>query len=154
MSEVLKRKQGISEMEFYRNADNLRTELSAFLMREKVVPSKWRHLITDRALDHIEDMMEYMHDANDIFPFDPDELKERKRLQQCCISCCHKIGEVMQNAIRNVWWETLHATNDKGEPTVKRLNLEFHLSEISRMLEFEETLLNGWKKSSRLMKKH
>ena len=43
MSNVLSRFRSISEMEFYKNAVELRCALSGFVMQEKYIPKKWRH---------------------------------------------------------------------------------------------------------------
>jgi len=127
MSNVLFRMQGISEMEFYRNAVKLRTVMSAFLMRDKVVPKKWRYQITNKALDHVSCMIECMHLANRIYPYTPAEVERRRALQDRCLEYCDLIGEVMQNGIDNVWWQKLHAVNAEGEPTQERIKLENHL---------------------------
>ena len=154
MSNVLARQRGISDMEFYHTADDLRTELSALLMRDNVIPKKWRHVITYRALNILQDLFDCMHEANRIYPYTPEEVTERKRLQQKCISCLDGIYEVMQNAMRNVWWQKLHAVNkETGQPTKERLLLEKHITDIGNLLDREEMLLVGWKRSTKLLKR-
>ena len=153
MSNVLKRFQGISEMEFYHVADDLRTELSSLLYRDKVVPKKYRVNVTYRALDTINRIMSTMHRANRIYPYTPEEVERRKALQQECIDGLDDIYETLQYAIRNVWWQKLHAVNkDTGEPTKERLLLEKHLTDILNLLDREDGLLKGWKRSTKLLK--
>lgn len=153
MSNVLARKRGISEMEFYKNANEIRTQVSALLMRDKIIPKKWRHNITYRALDIIEDMMEYMHEANRIFPYTDAEADERKRIQSLCIKCNDDLWELFQGAMQNVWWQKLHSTNQEGNPTKERLALEYHLDEIGRLIDREEQLLIGWRRSTKVLKR-
>ena len=153
MSNVLKRMQGISEMEFYHVADDLRTELSSLLYRDKIVPKKYRVNVTYRALDTVNHMMGLMHRANRIYPYTPEEVTKRKDLQQECIDCLDDIYETLQYAIRNVWWQKLHAVNkDTGEPTIERQHLEKHLTDIGALLDREDALLKGWKRSTKLLK--
>lgn len=45
MSNVLSRFRSISEMEFYKNATELRCALSGFVMQEKYIPKKWRPIL-------------------------------------------------------------------------------------------------------------
>jgi hypothetical protein len=153
MSNVLKRFQGISEMEFYHTADDLRTELSSLLYRDKVVPKKYRYNVTYAAVDAVNRMMRLMHRANRKSLYDPEEVKERRDLQQECIECLDEICEIIQYAIRNVWWQKLHAVNkETGEPTQERLLLEKHLTDIGDLIDREDRLLKGWKRSTRLLK--
>lgn len=153
MSNVLARKRGISEMEFYGTAENIRTELSSLLFRDKALPKKYRASVTYPALAAVNRMMALMHKANRIYPYTPEEVAERKRLQQECIDCLDEVYEILQFAIRNVWWQKLHAANPKtGEPTIERQHLEYHLTVIGDLLDREERLLTGWKRSTKLLK--
>ena len=74
MSNVLARKRGISEMEFYGTAENLRNELSSLLFRDKAVPKKYRANVTYPALASVNKMMTLMHKANRIFPYTPEQV--------------------------------------------------------------------------------
>lgn len=153
MSNVLARKRGISEMEFYHTADDLRTELHSLLYRDKIVPKKCRHSVTYAALDAVNDMILLMHRANRKSLYIPKEVDERRELQQQCLDKIDDIYEILQYAIRNVWWQKLHAVNrETGEPTKERLLLEKHLTDIGNLLEREERLLIGWKRSTKLLK--
>ena len=152
MSNVLARKQGISEMEFYRTADDLRTELHSLLYRDKVVPKKYRHSVTYAVMDTIKDLMLTMRLANRKSLYDPVEVEERRKLQAHCIDDLDAIYEIMQYAVRNVWWQKLHAVNSQtGEPTKERLLLEKHLTDIGNLIDREERLLTGWKRSTKLL---
>lgn len=153
MSNVLARQRGISEMEFYHTADDLRTELHSLLYRDKVVPKKYRHSVTYAAMDAVKDMMSLMHRANRKSLYDPDEVAERRKLQQECIDRLDDIYEVMQYAMRNVWRQKLHAVDQEtGEPTKERLLLEKHLTDIGNLIDREDRLLKGWKRSTKLLK--
>ena len=149
MSNVLARFRGISEMEFYKVADDLRTELSTFLMNDKNVPKKWRAVISYPIIDLVQLMFDCMTDANSIYPYTPELVEERKRLQQMRIRCCDKIFERLQHAMRVVWWDRLH----RDETSPERRRLEYHLDKIGDMLEREEKLLNGWRNSTKLLRR-
>ena len=148
MSNVLARLQGVSDMEFYRVALDLNTELSAFLMSEKNVPKKWRAVYTYPILALMESLFDYIEDANAIWPNTDDLVAERKRLQKECINCVTKIYGKLQRSMRVVWWQKLHM--DESSP--ERCRIEYHMTAIGEMLNREEALLTGWRKSTRLIK--
>ena len=77
LSNVLARLQGVSDMEFYRVALDLNTELSAFLMSEKNVPKKWRAVYTYPILALMESLFDYIEDANAIWPNTDDLVAEK-----------------------------------------------------------------------------
>ncbi len=139
-------------MAFYSTAEDLRTELSSLLFRDKIVPKKYRASVAYAALDAVNHMMALMHKANRIYPHAAEDVEKRRDLQQECIDCLDTVYEILQYAIRNVWWQKLHAVNQKtGEPTIERQHLEFHLTVIGELIDKEERLLTGWKRSTKLV---
>ena len=151
MSNVLVRYRGISEMAFYQNAQELRKELSNLLMRDKVVPKKWRHNVTYPALDYMRDMMALMHKANTIYTNSPELVAQRKAVQGLCIEQCDNLWELLQGAMQTCWWQKLHAVNKEGQPTQERLALEKHLDDIGNLLDYEVRLLQGWQRKTKLL---
>lgn len=149
MSNVLARNRGITEMEFYRVADDLRAEISVFLMSDKNIPKKWRSIFTYPILNMIQDMFDCIVEANDTYPYTDAEVEERKRLQKCCIEYCEKVFERLQYAMRVIWWDTLQ----RDENNTERRRLEYHLIKIGEMLDREEALLKGWRKSTKLLQR-
>lgn len=139
--------RGVSEMEFYRVAVDLNTELSSFLMSEKNVPKKWRSVYVYPVLSMMDSLFDCMEDANAIWPYPDEAVDERKRLQKCCINYVIKIYGKLQRAMRVVWWQKLHM--DESSP--ERLRIEFHLTKIGDLLDREEALLTGWRKSTKLL---
>lgn len=149
MSNVFAREQGISDMEFYRVADKLRTEISVFLMNDKNVPKKWRSVITYPIINLTQAMLDCIIDANAIYPYSNELVERRKALQQLCINYCEKIFERFQYVMNTVMCERLH----RDENNTERRRLEYHLDEIGALLEKEERLLHGWKNSTKLMRR-
>lgn len=136
-------------MEFYKVADKLRTEMSQFLMNDKNIPKKWRSVITYPVLNIVQAMFDCMVDANDIYPYTPEQVVERKELQQVCIRCCDRIFERFQYTMNVVLNERLH----QDETSKERRRLEYHLDIIGDLLEREERLLKGWKNSTKLLRR-
>ena len=66
MSNVLSRFRSISEMEFYKNATELRCALSGFVMQEKYIPKKWRPIFAYPTVNLLNTMMEHIIAANGI----------------------------------------------------------------------------------------
>ena len=69
MSNVLSRFRSISEMEFYKNATELRCALSGFVMQEKYIPKKWRPILAYPTVNLLNTMMEHIIAANGIYPY-------------------------------------------------------------------------------------
>ena len=148
MSNVLARFRGISDMEFYANAEKLYGELSRFLMNDNYVPKKWRTVHAYPIIAMTDSLFDLMEDANGIYPVTEDEVAERKRIQKQCINTCEKIYGRLQRVMLVVWWDTLH----RAEEDAERQKLEKHLTEIGDMLDKEVTLLKGWRRSTKLLK--
>ena len=150
MSNVLARFRGISDMEFYANAETLYKELSRFLMNDNYIPKKWRTTHAYPIIALMDTLFDTMEDANAIYPTSEDEVKVRKELQRECVLCCEKIYGRLQRAILVIWWDTLH--RDEDDPG--RQKLETHLTEIGNILDQEIKLLKGWRKSTHLLTKN
>lgn len=134
-------------MEFYKVADDLRAEISHFLMSEKNVPKKWRSVITYPMLNMMQDLFDCMTEANCIYPYTEEEVEHRKSLQKKCITYCEKLYERMQYAMRVIWWDRLH----QNEESTERRRLEYHIGIIGDLLDKEEILLKGWHKNTKLL---
>lgn len=75
MSNVLERHRGISEMEFYVTAINIRHELTTFLMHEKNVPKRWRSVYTYPVINLSQAQIDLIIKANDVFAFKPEQVE-------------------------------------------------------------------------------
>lgn len=80
MSNVLERHRGISEMEFYVTAINIRHELTTFLMHEKNVPKRWRSVYTYPVINLSQAQIDLIIKANDVFAFKPEQVESIVRL--------------------------------------------------------------------------
>lgn len=141
MSNVLARKRGISEMEFYNNAREIRAELTRLLMNEKIVPKRWRPVFTYPTIDLIKQLFSCMVQANGIYPYKPEQVEERKRLQQYCIGYCEDIFDQLQYMIETLNYQEINTENQ----------LHKRIEYVCNLLEREEILLAGWKKSTKLL---
>ena len=136
-------------MEFYRNAVDLRHEMSLFLRNEKNVPKKWRALYTVPILKKVRQLLDDIVEANAIYPYTVEMLAQRHELQSGCIIMCEKLFDCLQELMEDLWWETLH----KDENNAERRRLEYHINRISELLSREEILLKGWKKRTKLLQR-
>lgn len=96
MSNVLSRFRSISEMEFYKNAVELRCALSGFVMQEKYIPKKWRPILAYPTVNLLNTMMEHIIAANGIYPYsggklDHELLHRRKELQAQAVADCEAL---------------------------------------------------------------
>jgi hypothetical protein len=149
MSNVLERHRGISEMEFYRTAINIRHELTTFLMREKNVPKRWRSIYAYPIINASQAQIDLIVKANNIYPFKEEQVEERKHLQQGCIDYCDIIFERLQALMQDLWWDMLH--RDNGDSDKKRI--QNFIDSMGCMLVYEEDRLKGWRKSTKLLRR-
>ena len=153
MSSVLERFRNISEMQFYETAQTIRHEIRTFLLNDKNIPKKYRSIYTYPIFNLVQEMIDYMVEANSIYTFTTDKVIERKQKFQNSINCIDKIYERLQGAIADVWWETLHS--NPGDPGfARRLQLEDHICKIAVLLVEEEKLLKGCKEKTKLLNRH
>jgi hypothetical protein len=133
---VLKNKRGLSQLEFYHNARELRKELTKLLVREfglkkdndtlAWVIEQFRNNIT--AL--LRDIMWNITAANTIYPVSREELETRRYYQNKAIIACEELFQELQYC------------ND-----VLPVKVSLFIPYIDR-IQTEIRLLKGWRKSN------
>ena len=78
---VLKNKRSESQLEFYHTATLIRTELTRFVMNEKIVPKRWRPVFTFPMVDKVIKLFDYITAANTIYPQNLREAERRRDYQ-------------------------------------------------------------------------
>lgn len=149
MSNVLERHRGISEMDFYVTAINIRHELTTFLMREKNVPKRWRSIYTYPIINLSQAQIDLIVDANNIFAFKPEQVEERKAKQQICINYCDRIFERLQAMMVDLWWDVLHRPDDDAD----KIRIQKFIDNMGKLLVVEEDRLKGWRRSTKLLQR-
>ena len=85
MSSVLARNRSLSELEFYKNACEMRGTLTRFVMSEKHVPKKYRFVFAIPMTELLKELMCNITAANTIYPINifKEELQwTENRLRQ------------------------------------------------------------------------
>lgn len=147
MSNVYAKDRGITHMEFYKVACTARKEISHFLMNDKNIPKKWRSVATYPIINMLNAMLDCIIDANDIIPYKPELVADRKELQRICIRYCDKIFERFQYIQDVILYNTLSC----DETSKERQRLEYHLDIIGNLLSDERALLTRWRNSTKLV---
>lgn len=150
MSNVLERNRSLSRQEFYRNMDELAQEVSAFMLREKNVPKKYRGSIYYPTDEVMEEMLDLIRSANRIRPETPEQVEARKAAQQKCIDHLDKIYRALQKATNLCWKDKMHRRSDTP-PTAEQQRIAKALDGFANRLAKEESLLMGWKNSTKLI---
>lgn len=134
MSNVLSRKRGLSELEFWKNANEIRAVFTRYLMNEKHVPKRWRPVFTFPGIDYARRLMEEVTAANSIYPTNETELAQRRYHQNEAIVAVEQI-------IQHAQWmiETLDG--------VKVSDFEY----LGELLFKETALLKAWRKSNKVL---
>jgi hypothetical protein len=152
MSNVLERFRGLSGMEFYTNACNMRREIEYFLMNEKNVPKRHRSNYSYPIINSVNAMIDAVVLANKIYPYTPERVNDKKDLFQQAIDYIDIIYERFQGAMQDMWWQVLHTPPD--QPGYKRrLEIEAEIEKIGAMLVVEENTLKGCKEKVKLLKR-
>lgn len=152
MSNVLSRFRSISEMEFYKNAVELRCALSGFVMQEKYIPKKWRPILAYPTVNLLNTMMEHIIAANGIYPYsggklDHELLHRRKELQAQAVADCEALFDRLQFIMDEFHFSRLNTGLDMGITPQKELPAQ--LVYIGTLLEREETLLKDWRHNTK-----
>ena len=126
---VLKRNRSESHLEFYHTATIIRSDLTRFVMNEKIVPKRWRPVFTFPMIERINRLMDNITAANTIYTQNLREAEARRDYQTAAIITVEQIFQLLQFLL-----ETLPVDPDKFQP-------------ITEMLVKESALLRGWRKA-------
>ena len=126
---VLKNKRSESQLEFYHTATLIRTELTRFVMNEKVVPKRWRPVFKFPMVEKVIKLFDYITAANTIYPQNLREAERRRDYQTQAIITVEQILQLLQYMLT-----TLSINPDKFQP-------------VTELLVKEAALLRGWRKS-------
>ena len=135
MSGVYSNDREITQLQFYVTALNLQVEITQYIMREKVLPKKWRYAIGYDIIKKADNLVDFIVFANSIWPDNLKALILRKILQTCAIATCYRI----QNKLRLA---------EKCVSTVKIKDITRIIEEVAEEIQ----LLKGWKKATKLVK--
>ena len=135
MSSVFARKRKETSMQFFVNALELQIEITKFVMREKVLPKKWRYAIGYPLISKVDELVDNITYANSIYPTNEDELTQRKQYQTLAVCNCFQSQNKLIRA-------------EKCVQTVKIEQIERIIELIGKELE----LLKAWKKSNKMIK--
>ena len=132
-------------MQFFVNALELQVEITKYVMREKVLPKKWRFAMREKVLpkkwrygigypliNKVDELVDNITYANSIYPVNEEELQQRKQYQTMAICNCFQIQNKLIRA-------------EKCVQTVKIEQIERIIELIGKELE----LLKAWKKANK-----
>ena len=126
---VLKRNRSESQLEFYNTATLIRSELTRFVMNDKIVPKRWRPVFTFPMVAHVLSMMDNITAANTIYPHCLREAEMRRDYQTKAIISVEQIFQLLQFLLT-----TLPVNANKFQP-------------VTELLVKEAQLLRGWRKT-------
>ena len=133
MSSVLARNRSLSELEFYKNACELRGVLTRFVMSDKNVPKKYRFVFAIPMTELLKDLMYNVTAANTIYPINEHEVQMRRDFQTMAIANCEQIFQMMEYMV-----DTLPIDVNK-------------LKQAIELTMKETALLKSWRKTNKIM---
>jgi len=133
MSNVLSRHRSTSDLEFYKNAVEIRAELTRYFMSEKKVPKRWRFVFAMPGVDLARKLVEEIIAANTIYPTTEEEVTQRRNHQNEAIIACEQI-------IQHLQWlaDTLPVSIRDFDKVVEKINKEV-------------ALLKNWRKQNKVL---
>jgi hypothetical protein len=136
MSGVFARNRTETGLQFRINAVELQIELTQYVMREKVLPKKWRYAIGYPLISKVDELVDNIVYANSIYPTDESELKQRKMYQTLAIANCYQIQNKLIRMLKCV--------------QTSKVN---QMEQIIEKLSHEKDLLIAWRKNSKIINK-
>ncbi|MBR3654849.1 MAG: hypothetical protein IKN62_05410 [Elusimicrobia bacterium] len=135
MTNVFERNRKETKLQFYINALDLQVEITKYVMRENVVPKKWRYAIGYDLIRKTDWLIDFITMANSIYPTNWREMFLRKILQTLAIALCFRI----QNKLILM------------EKCIETVKIE-QMDRIIELVVHEMELLKAWKKSNKIIK--
>lgn len=133
---VLVRKRSVSDLEFYKNAVDIRSYLTRLVLNEKYVPKKYRFIFTIPMINLFHELFKNITTANTIYAINEHELQLRRDYQTLAISNCEQILQLLQYML-----DTL-TTMDVNK-----------LTPVIANIDRECALLKAWRKANRIISK-
>ena len=140
MSGVLARYRTLSEMEFYKNAFDLRVEVNRVAMDEDIFPKRYRFSNAMPIINEARDIMRFIVKSDKFQPTTPANVRERRRYATLAIASCDEIMQDMRCYIET------RRDPVTGEIPFKVAKLEDLINRADR----EIALLAGYRKKVRL----
>ena len=150
MSGVFARNRSETELQFRVNAVELQIELTQYVMKEKVLPKKWRYGIGYPLIAKVDELVDNIVYANSIYPIEEKKETEeekieakkqainllnlRKKYQTLAIANCFQIQNKLIRMLKCV-----ETSNVK------------QLESIIDRLSHEKDLLIAWRKKSKII---
>jgi len=134
MSNVLSRKRSLSELEFWKNATEIRAVFVRYLMNENKVPKRWRPVFTFPGINYALKLMEEITAANTIYPTNEAELNQRRIHQNEAVIACEQIIQHIQFMI-----DTLDGVNVSD------------FTNLGDMIFKEVALIKAWRKQNKVL---
>lgn len=116
-------------MQFFQTAVDIQDELIKFCMEEKNIPKKYRFVYAMPIIEHGQQLVNDVVDANTIYVKTNEDAIERRRFQQAASGECEKILQKLQS-LRRVF----------GADSEK-------LKQIVGMIIAEKGYITAWRKS-------
>ena len=134
MSNILERNRSLSELEFFKNALEIRVEFARYLMNEKKVPKRWKFYITTPGMKLLMKLVDELTAANTIYPTNEAELEQRRYHQNNALIACEQIIQLIQFMVETLDGVSLNDFKLLGPKLIK-----------------ESTLIKAWRKQNKVL---
>lgn len=142
MSSVLARNRGVSSMEFYRTADELRNVLMKALMNENITPKRWKPIFTFPVSAMLDDLFGHIFAAYNIYPDTIEKVAEKRRYQSLALNDLDRIDDKLQQLLTQLYYGRIDADHP----------MPFDLERAGNLIDRDYELIAAWRTSTKLIK--
>lgn len=142
MSSVLARKRGVSSMEFYRTADELRNALMKALMNDNIVPKRWKPIFTFPVAEMLDDLFGHIFAAYNIYADTVEKVAEKRRYQTYALTDLDRIDDKLQQLLTQLYYGKIDADHP----------MPFALEQAGTLIDRDYELIAAWRTSTKLIK--
>lgn len=143
MSSVLARQRGISCMEFYRTAEELRNSLMKALMNDNIVPKRWKPIFTFPISAMLDDLFGHIFAAYNIYADTPEKVAEKRRYQTYALNDLDRVDNKLQQLLTQLYYGKIDA--DHPMPA--------DIEKAGSLIDRDYELISAWRKSTKLIVK-
>jgi hypothetical protein len=136
MSEVYAKDRQTAKREFETTARIIQVEIAKYVMRERVMPKKYRIAFGYDLIKKANELVFNVHYANAIYPTNETELTIRRKYQNLAIANLFQIHSILL--------VILNCVQTTNVETIKR---------IIKKMALERKLLIGWRNANRICSK-
>lgn len=104
---IFKRLRKETELQFFIHALKLQKEITIYVMKEKFLPKKWRYMLGQDLINKVNELVDNLAAANNIYPKTENDLNTRRHYQNRALTNYDQIAYKLNNMVECVQTVTI-----------------------------------------------